>query len=63
MLRHRHPNHGPNKVRTTMNDELNIDTTIYDEEYDQQQLDAALQKGEADRQAAEAEQAAPSRSS
>ena len=27
-----------------MNDELNIDTTIYDEWY-QQQLDAALQKG------------------
>ena len=44
-----------------MNDELNIDTTIYDEEYDQQQLDAALQKGEADRQAAAAEQAAPAK--
>ena len=41
--------------------ELDIDTTIYDEEYDQQQLDAALQKGEADRQAAEAEQAAPAK--
>ena len=41
-----------------MNDELNIDTTVFDEEYEQQQLDAALQKGEAERQAAAAQEEA-----
>ena len=41
-----------------MNDELNIDTTVFDEEYEQQQLDKALKQGEAEREAAamEAEQ-------
>ena len=40
VLRHRHPNpwSRPNNMRpgTTMSDELNIDTTIYDEEYEQE---------------------------
>lgn len=44
-----------------MNDELNIDTTVFDEEYEQQQLDKALRQGEIDRAAAEAEQEAPAK--
>ena len=41
-----------------MSEELNIDTTVFDEEYEQQQLDASLRKGEVEREATAAKEEA-----